>query len=148
MPLKTHQDEIPNLNLTSLIDVVFLLIVFFMAASKFADPARDVNLRIPEVAHGEKLALPAKAREVAVYADGRLTLDGAVVTLEELTEQLAKSHAEAPAQGVTILGDAGCAFQHVAAALAACKDAGVSDLAVSVRLAQGAGGPGAATGRR
>ncbi len=139
MPLKTHQDEMPNLNLTSLIDVVFLLIVFFMAASKFADQHRDVNLRLPEVAKGEKLALPAKAREVAVYTDGRLTLDGAVVTLEELTAQLTKSHAESPQQSVTIMGDAGCAFQHIAAALAACKEAGVVDLAVSVRLAQAAG---------
>lgn len=144
MPLKTHTDEIPNLNLTSLIDVVFLLIVFFMAASKFSDPEREVDLRVPEVADGEKLALPAKAREVAVFADGRVTLDGGAVTLAELTTQLAASHQKAPEQSVTILGDAGCAFQHVAATLAACKQAGVSDLAVSVRIAQA----GSASGKR
>jgi len=144
MPLKTHTDEIPNLNLTSLIDVVFLLIVFFMAASKFSDPQREVELRVPEVADGDTLTLPAKAREVAVFADGHVTLDGAAVTLVELTAELAKSHAKTPKQGVTILGDAGCPFQHIAATLAACKEAGVSDLAVSVRIAQA----GSASGTR
>ena len=139
MPLKTQNDELPNLNLTSLIDVVFLLIVFFMAASKFADSARDVELKLPEVADGESLAMPSKNRDVAVYADGRVTLDNTAVTLAELTARLAESRKSAPEQSVVILGDAGCPFQHVAAALAACKEAGVSDLAVSVRVAQSAG---------
>ena len=115
MPLKTQHDELPNLNLTSLIDVVFLLIVFFMAASKFADTERDVELR-------------------------RLTLDGAAVTIGELKSRLVEERNRSPGDSVTILGDAGCAFQHVAAALAACKEAGVSDLAVSVRIAQDAAG--------
>jgi biopolymer transport protein ExbD len=136
MPLKTQTDELPNLNLTSLIDVVFLLIVFFMAAAKFADSARDVELKLPEVAEGESLAMPSKNREVAVYADGRVTLDNTAVSLAELTARLAESQKSRPDQSVVILGDAGCPFQHVAAALAACKEAGVSDLAVSVRVAQ------------
>ena len=72
MPLKTTHDEMPNLNLTSLIDVVFLLIVFFMTASKFTDPERDIDLRLPEVAEGESLSVAPKAREVAVHADGRI----------------------------------------------------------------------------
>jgi biopolymer transport protein ExbD len=146
MPLKTQTDELPNLNLTSLIDVVFLLIVFFMAASKFADSARDVELKLPEVADGESLAMPSKNREVAVYADGRVTLDNTAVTLAELRAQLTESQKSRPDQSVVILGDAGCPFQHVAAALAACKEAGVSDLAVSVRVAQ-AGGNSAAPAR-
>jgi biopolymer transport protein ExbD len=136
MPLKTHTDEIPNLNLTSLIDVVFLLIVFFMTASKFADPARDVGLRLPEVADGDSLAMPTKNRQVAVHADGRLTLDNLTVTLPELTARLAESQKASPQQSVVILGDAGCPFQHVAAAMAACQEAGVGDLAVSVSIAQ------------
>jgi biopolymer transport protein ExbD len=139
MPLKTQSDELPNLNLTSLIDVVFLLIVFFMGASKFADASRDVELKLPEVAEGDSLAMPSKNREVAVHADGRVTLDNTTVTLAELTSKLAESQKLRPGQSVVILGDAGCAFQHVAAALAACQEAGVSDLAVSVRVARAPG---------
>jgi biopolymer transport protein ExbD len=135
MPLKTTHDEMPNLNLTSLIDVVFLLIVFFMTASKFTDPARDVDLKLPEVAQGDSLSVAPKARSVAVHADGKITLDKEPVTLEELKTRLSESISSGPHPSVVILGDAGCPFQHVAAAMAACKQAGVTDLAVSVQVA-------------
>ncbi len=37
MPLKTLQDEEPTLNMTPLIDVVFMLIIFFMVGTKFSE---------------------------------------------------------------------------------------------------------------
>jgi biopolymer transport protein ExbD len=143
MPLKTTHDEMPNLNLTSLIDVVFLLIVFFMTASRFTDPARDIDLKLPEVAEGDSLSIAEKAREVIVRADGRMTLDGKPTTIEELTAGLRDAITTGKQQSVVILGDAGCPFQHIAAAMAACKEAGVVELAVSVQLADAASGAAA-----
>jgi biopolymer transport protein ExbD len=138
MPLKTSHDEMPNLNLTSLIDVVFLLIVFFMTASKFTDPERDIDLKLPEVAKGESLSVTQKNREVVIHADGRISLDGETVTIDDLTKRLTEAIGATPDQSVVILGDAGSPFQHVAAAIAACKDAGVSQLSVSVQVADAA----------
>jgi biopolymer transport protein ExbD len=138
MPLKTQQDELPALNLTPMIDVVFLLIVFFMCAAKFSDEQRDIDLRLPEVAKADAANAAPKSRSVAVYAGGRIALDREDVTLEQLTTKLAAAKAEQPGTSVVILGDAGCEFQHVADALAACKEAGISQLSVSVRIAQGA----------
>ena len=138
MPLKTQQDEMPQLNLTPMIDVVFLLIVFFMCAAKFSDmDQRDIDLRLPEVAKADMANTPAKTRQVAVYGGGRISLDKEDVTLAELRERLSAALAEHPALSVVILGDAGCEFQHVAETLAACKEAGVTKLSVSVRVAQG-----------
>ena len=130
----------PQMNLTPMIDVVFLLIVFFMAASKFADEQRDIDLKLPEVAKADATDSTPKTGEVAVYPGGRVTLDGTDVTLAELTTSLAEQRQTSPNLGVVILGDAECEFQHIAAALAACKEAGISELAVSVRIAQGPSG--------
>jgi biopolymer transport protein ExbD len=139
MPLKTHQDDMPQLNLTPMIDVVFLLIVFFMCAASFSDmEERDIDLRLPEVAKADAANTAPKARQVAVYGDGRIALDKEDVTLAQLTARLTTGLAEQPAMSVVILGDAGCEFQHVAETLAACKEAGVTKLSVSVRVAQGA----------
>src|SRR3954471_21140044 len=102
MPLKTHQDEMPALNLTPMIDVVFLLIVFFMGASKFADLERDIDLRLPEVAKADAAQAAAKARQVAVYSDGRLELDRESVTLVQLTERLSATVKEQSALSVVI----------------------------------------------
>ena len=38
MPLKTHQDDMPSINLTPMIDIVFQLIIFFMVGSRFTPP--------------------------------------------------------------------------------------------------------------
>jgi biopolymer transport protein ExbD len=138
MPLKTQLDEIPQLNLTPMIDVVFLLIVFFMCAAKFSDMERDIDLKLPEVAQADAANTAPKARQVAVYGGGRISLDKEDVTLAELTERLSAAIMKQPTTSVVILGDAGCEFQHVAETLAACKEAGVTHLAVSVRVAQGA----------
>ena len=51
MPLKLHHhDELPALNLTSLIDVLFLLIIFFMVATKFDEMDRNIQVAVPKVA--------------------------------------------------------------------------------------------------
>jgi len=64
MPLKTHQDELPELNLTPMIDVVFLLIIFFMVGTKFADMERNVELKVPRVSQlGTMATAPGQARD-------------------------------------------------------------------------------------
>ena len=136
MPLKTQTDELPTLNLTPMIDVVFLLIIFFMAASKFAEVEADIDLQLPEVAAAAPLTSAPKQRTVSVEKDGAVQLDGEVVSLTELTTQLAVAQSEYPQLSVVIRGDAACAFQHVASALSACKDANISELGITVKLAQ------------
>ena len=53
MPLKTHLDEQPTLNLTPMIDIVFLLIIFFMVGTKFTELERKIALQVPEVSDVE-----------------------------------------------------------------------------------------------
>jgi biopolymer transport protein ExbD len=136
MPLKTQTDELPSLNLTPMIDVVFLLIIFFMAASKFAEVEADIELQLPEVAAAAPLTSAPKQRTVSVERDGQVQLDGEVVSLDELTNRLAAAQREYSQLGVVIRGDAKCDFQHVAAALSACKDGNISELGITVKLAQ------------
>jgi len=136
MPLKTQHDEQPTLNLTPMIDVVFLLIIFFMVATRFAEMERDIELQLPEVASAGMLDTAPKQRVVAVHEDGRLTLDRESVSSAELTARLAAARRQYPQVGVVIRGDAGCPFQHVAAALAACKKANIAELGITVRIAE------------
>lgn len=123
-----------------MIDVVFLLIVFFMVATKFTELERDIELNLPEVAEARALTAKPQAREVAVHADGRMTLDRVEVSPAELTRQLAAARDEYQQLGVVIRGDGACEYRHVAQALAACQEAKISQLSVSVRLAENPSG--------
>ncbi len=134
MPLKTHLDEQPSLNLASMMDVAFLLIFFFMLGSKFTDTEHAIELEVPQVAAGGALTTGAEKKVVNVYPDGRLTLDRQPVSLEELRSKLAAESAQHPDLGVMIRGDAHSQFQRVAEVLNACKRAGLAELAISVRI--------------
>ena len=135
MPLKTHMDEQPSLNLTPMIDIIFLLIIFFMVGTKFSELERKIGLEVPSVADsGTLTAAPAK-RVVNVYRNGSLTLDRIPVTLEQLTNTLSSAQRQYSDLGVLIRGDATGQFQRVAEVLNACKQAGIVELGISVRLA-------------
>jgi len=135
MPLKIQHDDHVHLDLTPMIDVVFLLIIFFMVATKFAELERDIDLRLPEVATTAPITSAPKQRVVSIHDNGQATLDGLAVTLTELTAQLAAACRDYPQLSVVLRGDAACPFQHIAAALAACKEAHVAELGITVRIA-------------
>ncbi len=134
MPLKTHLDEQPSLNLTPMIDIVFLLIIFFMVGTKFTELERKIGLRVPEVADRGALTAAPERKVVSIYRDGTVTLDQETVTLDQLTAQLTAARNQYADLGVMVRGDAEGKFQLVAAVLNACRQAGVRDLGISVRL--------------
>lgn len=135
MPLKTHQDEQPTLNLTPMIDIMFLLIIFFMVGTKFAEWEHKLALKVPEVKETEALAPAPEKRVINVYRDGRIALDSDFVTLDELTTRLNSARREYHGLGVVVRGDAEGTFQHVATVLGTCREAGITDMGISVRLA-------------
>lgn len=135
MPLKTAADDPPTLNLTSMIDVLFLLIIFFMAGTQFTELERDIGLKVPQVGEAKNLPAVPQRHVVNIHRDGRIVLDREVVPLNELSQRLAERRAGDPRISVLVRGDGEGNFQNVAAVLAACKEAGIADLGISVRLA-------------
>ncbi len=135
MPLKIQFDEQPTVNLTPMIDIVFLLIIFFMVGTQFSELERNIRLQVPEVAGAAALTAAPERRVVNVYQDGRIFLDGESVTLGELTTRLATARSQYNDLGVIVRGDGGGRFQRVAEVLDACKQANIAELGISVRIA-------------
>lgn len=136
MPLKISTDEPPTLNLTSMIDVLFLLIIFFMASTQFSEMERNVALQIPQVGDAKDLPAAFKRQVINIYRDGQIHLDREAVTLEELGQRLIEQRRSNPRLSVLVRGDGEGSFQNVASVLAACRSAGISELGISVRLAK------------
>jgi biopolymer transport protein ExbD len=136
MPLKTHLDEQPSLNLTPMIDIVFLLIIFFMVGTKFTELERKMSLEVPQVGDATALAPAPEKRVINVYRDGRISLDRQPVTLEQLRARLAEARGEYQDLGVIVRGDAEGSFQNVATVLNTCRQAGIGQMGISVRLAR------------
>jgi biopolymer transport protein ExbD len=141
MPLKTQQDAEVHLNLTPMIDVLFTLILFFMVATEFSEIDQELQVDLPQVAEaGTNSVEKISPRMILVQANGQVRLDQQLVGLPELTSQLRDAVAASSDLQVIIQGDRECPFQHVAAAMAACREAGVAELGISVQTASTAAG--------
>lgn len=135
MPLKLQQHEELHINLTSMVDVVFLLLIFFMVASKFAEEERSIDLQLPKVGAAGQAKPDNQPRRVALDGAGGIQLDGRKLSLQQLQDDLKLAATQFGDVRVVIDGDARCPFQGVAAAMAACREAGVTNLSVTVELA-------------
>ena len=133
MPLKTHIDDEPTLNLTAMLDVLFLLIIFFMLGTRFVDDERKIGLSVPKVVDKGSLTSAPSRCVVNVYLDGTIALDGQPVNLEELTAKLSAAQRQHGDIGVLVRGDGSDRYQRMVSVLNACKQAGVKNPGISVR---------------
>ncbi len=133
MPLKTHTDEDPVLNVTSMIDVVLVLTIFFMVATKFREDERSLDLKVPTVGAVAPATTAPEPKIVNVYQDGHVSLGPKAVSLDELTKSLAAAHAQYKKLAVVIRGDKLATHGRMTEVYSACQRAGVTDLAVSVK---------------
>ena len=129
MPIKIYQEPEPTLNLTPMIDIVFLLIIFFMVGTKFTEMERQIELELPSVKQFGALTAPPKERVVNVYQDGTIRMDKKSYTIDQLIGELHRAHDEYSETSVLVRGNGEGRYQAVIDVLAACRDAGF-DLAV------------------
>lgn len=110
------------MNLTPMVDVVFLLLVFFLAATTFANEEVELDLRLPEARTGEA-ATPGQPIVVNLSADGRILVQGREVTLEALRQKLAAAQQRDSKQAVLVRGDREAQFGLGMQILDACRAA-------------------------
>ncbi|MGB3965396.1 MAG: biopolymer transporter ExbD, partial [Planctomycetota bacterium] len=98
------EDDEPGINLTPMVDVVFLLLIFYLAATTFTRDETRLDLRLPEAKSGER-GQQGKPIVVDVPADGRIQVDGRDVTLVALQQKLTAARERDPDQAVLVRGD-------------------------------------------
>ncbi len=136
MPLKTDSVEEPTLNLTPMIDVVFLLIIFFMVGSRFTETEaeRQYDVNLPTVSDARPLTSLPDEIVVNVAADGRVFVGERLRTLDELRADLVEARRNFEDQAVIIRGDAAGPYQHVMDVMAVCHAAEIRSVSLANRL--------------
>lgn len=130
MRLERDEPEEESVNLTPLIDMVFLLLVFFLAATTFARTEVEMDLDLPQSQAG-KADRESHLIVVNVMRDGTIRVDGRQVTPEGLRQRLRSAAARDKEQSVLIRGDTTVQFGAVALALDACLQAKLSRVSVA-----------------
>jgi biopolymer transport protein ExbD len=123
-----------SVNLTPLIDVVFLLLIFFMVSTTFTQETH-LNLDLPE-ATGEDSESVAKQIEIVISVDGQYVLNGRslvnnkLLTLRKALSELAGNNLSTP---LVITADANTPHQAVITAMDAAGQEGFSHLSLTTQ---------------
>lgn len=121
-------------NMTPMIDVVFLLIIFFLVSSHLARQEVQLELDLPRATTGEETLAESNPRvTVNVRGDGELLLGGATVTRGQLQQRLRFEHERLGENiEVRVRGDRGVPYQHVEPVLIACAHSGIWNVTFAV----------------
>jgi biopolymer transport protein ExbD len=117
-----------RLSLTPLIDIVFILLLFFMVATSFSQHT-DVSIALAGSGTGNAAA-ERPLVVVTVHVDGTASVNGTRVALDHLTDTIG---AAAPVRGeavVLLRTDAGVAMQDLLSAVSAARRAAVHAVAL------------------
>lgn len=127
----------PDINLTPLIDVVFLLLIFFMVSTTFTRESA-ITVDLPEATVKEQ---PQEERplEIIIDAQGRFYVNQKLVVnkqLETLVQALRKEIDESPPPSLVINADAQTPHQYVVTAMDAARHVGIERLSLATQQKQ------------
>jgi biopolymer transport protein ExbD len=127
-----QQDDDMRVELTSMTDIVFLLLIFFMVSTTFVDFSRRLDIQLPESKAAE-VVQEVQQHVVEMGQEGSLRLDGQHVRLEELVQQLQPRQGQAVQRSVIIKADKRLPYGQVVTVLGLVRQANIHDIAVAVR---------------
>ena len=123
--LQKKRSKAPGLALTSMLDVIFLLLCFFVTVSVYSQWENEISIKLPEAATAdEPNRLPGEI-VVNLAKDGKVTVNGVVRTLDELRERLAKIAKFYPDQAVIVRADKEVRYETLVGLIDACRAANV-----------------------
>lgn len=126
MRTKWKEDEPPGVNMTPIIDMVFLLLIFFLVATKFADIERDIHVKPPASVNARAITDIPSEIIINVNRDGRLVVAGQERSLEDIDRLLEMATRENDRQAVVVRGDKDVVLQRAVNVLDLCEKHGVN----------------------
>lgn len=122
------------IDLAPLIDIMFTLIIFFLATTTFEKEERDIKVSLPDSGKSNTLSSAPKVIVINVREDGSYYLGKETMQLAVLQERLIAAVEAKADQKVLIRGDQRALHGHVAAAVLASKKAGIHEANIGYKL--------------
>jgi len=134
-------EEELRINMDPMIDCVFQLILFFLVTTAFIRLEQDLSINLPVQSRELKVKAPP-ARPVVVnvrYLPGGKAyyhVENERVTLPALTINLSRARVRNKDQAVVIRGDRNVKWEHIAAVMSCCGQAGITKVSATVEISE------------
>lgn len=131
---KQHSIEPSPMQLAPLVDVLFLLVIFFAVTSHYAKNEQVMDISVPAAEEGkEKESRTVGEIIVNIKTDGEIIVNGQTLTEAELLTKLKNIASIYKDQAVILRGDEVTNYKHVIRVLDTCQKAGIWNIAFATR---------------
>ncbi len=121
-------DDESDINLTPMLDVVFIMLIFFIVTATFIKQA-GINVNRPDAMTAEQK--PTVAMLIAISPNGEIWIDKKRVDPAAVRAHIEKLHAENPKGGLVVQADKQSTNEKLMAVLSAARAAGLQEVAIS-----------------
>ena len=129
-----QESEDFSISQTPLIDIIFILIVFFLVATTFHSEERDLEVELAEGSEGTLIQEGVDTFVINVRRSGVIVVSSEVLDMGQLEELVIKWVAADDKPRVEIRGDAGTIYASIMQIIDLCHKHGITDLALTQRV--------------
>jgi len=119
----------PGIQLAPLVDVLLLLLIFFLLTFNAARSENELDVKVPKASAAKEKTATMGDVVVNVRADGNVVVNRRTLTTTELSDMLKNLVQLYPDQAVVIRGDETGAYKNIVGVLNICSEAGVTNVA-------------------
>jgi biopolymer transport protein ExbD len=123
-------DESFPINVTNMIDVFLLLLIFFLVATTFAKEERDARIQLPGTAAIRPISAPSRDLVINIRQDGGVAIGSQDVPAAELMNTLQNAAQTDPSRNVLIRADERSIMKYFAGVARLCREAGFDQVRI------------------
>ena len=137
LPIAEETEGVP---MAPLIDIVFLMLVFFMVTSIYSTVESEIDITLPTASSAEFDDRLQGEIFINLRADGSIVLNQREIALDELQDVLNRVAEVFPGGSVIIRGDANASLGNAIAILDCCKKADIQNVSFAAVPVEEGGG--------
>ena len=130
---RNSRNRAASVQMASLMDVIFLLLCFFVTSSVFSQWETEISIALPTA---KSATVPGRMPGEIILnmaTDGSVSVNGQKLTLAEVTERLTRIAKLYPGQPVVIRADKATSYESLVAVIDACRTADVWNFSLATK---------------
>lgn len=133
MKFSNRDPEPAAMQMAPMIDIVFLLLIFFIVTWQFTRSETEIDVAVPTASEGTTLTRPRGEIIINILADGTIRVDSATLDHPQLEQRLASIAAQFESQPVRIRGHGDVTYQKIVDVINTCQKAGIWNISFATQ---------------
>lgn len=133
MKFSSREPEPATMQLAPMIDIVFLLLTFFIVTWQYTRSETELSVKVPTAEEGVQKNRARGEIIINVLADGTIRIEGNSVNFTQLREKLTAISKQYKNQPVRIRGDGGVSYQRIVEVIDTCQKSGIWNISFATQ---------------